>query len=76
MLTKVKKLTKDKDKITDKLNSMLVQYNFFIHLIFIIMKLFVKILRVLEIAIPFLKMIADQFRKDKEKKQEAPAKEV
>ena len=29
------------------------------------MKLFSKILRVLEIAIPFLKMVIDQFRKDK-----------
>ncbi len=40
------------------------------------MKIFVKILRVLEIAIPFLKMVVDQFRKDKEKenkKQEDPA---
>ena len=55
---------------------MLVQYNFFIHLILSIMKVFVKILRVLEIAIPFLKMVADQFRKDKEKKQDDPAKEV
>lgn len=40
------------------------------------MKLFVKILRVLEIAIPFLKMVVDQFRKDKEKKPDDPAKEV
>jgi len=56
---------------------MLVQYNFLTYLIFFIMKVFVKILRVLEIAIPFLKMVVDQFRKDKEnKKQEDPAKEV
>jgi len=32
-----------------------------------IMKLFGKILRVLEIAIPFLKMVLDQFKKDKDK---------
>ena len=31
------------------------------------MKLFGKILRVLEIAIPFLKMVLDQFKKDKDK---------
>lgn len=56
---------------------MLVQYNFLTYLIIFVMKLFVKILRVLEIAIPFLKMVVDQFRKDKEKeKQEDPAKEV
>lgn len=55
---------------------MLVQYNFLTHLIIFIMKLFVKILRVLEIAIPFLKMVVDQFRKDMEKKQDDPAKEV
>lgn len=60
----------------NKVNSMLVQYNFLTHLIIAIMKLFVKILRVLEIAIPFLKMVVDQFRKDKEKKPEDPAKEV
>ena len=65
------------DKVTAKVNSMLVQYNLFIHLILFFMKIFVKILRVLEIAIPFLKMVVDQFRKDKEnKKQEDPAKEV
>lgn len=55
---------------------MLVQYNLFIHLILFVMKIFVKILRVLEIAIPFLKMVVDQFRKDKDKedkKQEDPA---
>lgn len=77
MLTKVKKLVKVTDKVTAKVNSMLVQYNLFIHLILFIMKIFVKILRVLEIAIPFLKMVVDQFRKDKEnKKQEDPAQEV
>ena len=77
MLTKVKKLFKVTDKVTAKVNSMLVQYNLFIHLILFVMKIFVKILRVLEIAIPFLKMVVDQFRKDKEnKKQEDPAKEV
>lgn len=71
-MTKVPKLTK-----VVKVSSMLVQYNFLTYLIIIIMKLFVKILRVLEIAIPFLKMVVDQFRKDKEKeKQEDPAKEV
>lgn len=54
-------------KVLDKVNSMLVQYNLFIHLILFVMKIFVKILRVLEIAIPFLKMVVDQFRKDKDK---------
>lgn len=72
MVTKVTQVTK-----VVKVSSMLVQYNFLTYLIIFVMKLFVKILRVLEIAIPFLKMVVDQFRKDKEKeKQENPSKEV
>lgn len=71
-MTKVAKVVK-----VVKVSSMLVQYNFLTYLIIFVMKLFVKILRVLEIAIPFLKMVVDQFRKDKDKeKQEDPAKEV
>ena len=46
---------------------MLYQYNFFIHLIQLIMKVFIKILRIIEIALPFIKTIVDSLAKDKEK---------
>ena len=48
---------------------MLYQYNFFIHLIQLIMKVFIKILRIIEIALPFIKTIVDSLAKDKEKNE-------
>ena len=54
---------------------MLFQYNLFIHLIQLVMKLFIKILRIIEIALPFIKTIVDNLSKDKEKKEDQRKKD-
>lgn len=39
------------------------------------MKLFIKILRIIEIALPFIKTIVDNLSKDKEKKEDQRKKD-